>query len=73
MLKISTYEIQEKSMDIFLRSIENKIGTVKYNEHMLKSSMHIRSVLQTLIDREHDKFRMIENVFCGKKKFHIKM
>jgi hypothetical protein len=68
MLKISTYEIQEKSMDIFLRSIENKIGTVKYNEHMLKSSMHIRSVLQTLIDREHDKFRMIENVFCGKKK-----
>lgn len=68
MLKISTYEIQEKAMDIYLSSISARMGKCKFNELMMRSNMHIRSILQSLINRDKNRDRKIENVYTGRHK-----
>lgn len=69
MLKISTYEIQEKNIGIIMSKIEERLGKEEYNKKMLYSSMKIRLILQQMIDREKDKDRMIDNYYCGEVRY----
>lgn len=69
MLKISSYELQEKNMSIVMSKIEERIGKEKYNKKMLTSSMKIRLILQNKINREKNKLNMIDNFYIGKCKY----
>lgn len=69
MLKISSYELQEKNIGIIMSKIEENLGKDEYNKKMLYSSMKIRLILQQMIDREKDKERMLDSYYCGKVRY----